>query len=204
MYNEAFDTDEEEPAFETAWPHIQLVYEIFLRFIESPDFNSHAAKRHIDHKFVLQVHPYTDIYKTHYQCHLLYIIRVAIGVVWYRGSTWAWSAQNDLTSHLWKIPEPTSVHTQIHQPRLFAIYIWNGAIQWHCWTIRDLRKVNMEWNWRLWQTWSSQHTIALSMDLLCHSKKSTRPFCSVYWCPSTKRHHLLYITLSWIIASFNS
>ncbi|KAJ8652246.1 hypothetical protein O0I10_012154 [Lichtheimia ornata] len=55
MYNEAFDTDEEEPALETAWPHIQLVYEIFLKFIESPDFNAHAAKRHIDHKFVLQL-----------------------------------------------------------------------------------------------------------------------------------------------------
>lgn len=77
MCNEAFDTDEEEPALETAWPHIQLVYEIFLKFIESPDFNAHAAKRHIDHKFVLQVHTFIH---THYQCHLLYV-RVAIGVV---------------------------------------------------------------------------------------------------------------------------
>ncbi|KAI8141464.1 protein phosphatase 2A regulatory B subunit [Fennellomyces sp. T-0311] len=53
--SEGFDLEAEEPAFETGWPHIQLVYEIFLRFLESPDFNSHAAKRHIDQKFVIQL-----------------------------------------------------------------------------------------------------------------------------------------------------
>lgn len=33
----------------------QLVYEYFLRFLESPDFQANQAKRYIDQKFVLNV-----------------------------------------------------------------------------------------------------------------------------------------------------
>lgn len=52
---EAFDPEEDEPVLEVAWPHIQVVYEFFLRFIESADFNTNIAKAYIDHGFVLQV-----------------------------------------------------------------------------------------------------------------------------------------------------
>ena len=52
---EAFDPEEDEPVLEVAWPHIQVVYEFFLRFIESPDFNTNIAKQFIDHSFVLQL-----------------------------------------------------------------------------------------------------------------------------------------------------
>ena len=52
---EAFDPEEDEPVLEVAWPHIQVVYEFFLRFIESQDFNTNVAKAFIDHQFVLQV-----------------------------------------------------------------------------------------------------------------------------------------------------
>ncbi|KAG0186487.1 hypothetical protein DFQ28_007717 [Apophysomyces sp. BC1034] len=52
---EAFDPEEDEPVLESAWPHLQLVYEFFLRFVESPDFNVHIAKKYIDQKFILQV-----------------------------------------------------------------------------------------------------------------------------------------------------
>ena len=51
---EAFDPEEDEPVLEVAWPHIQVVYEFFLRFIESQDFNTNVAKAFIDHQFVLQ------------------------------------------------------------------------------------------------------------------------------------------------------
>lgn len=34
---------------------LQLVYEFFLRFLESPDFQPSMAKRYVDQKFVLQV-----------------------------------------------------------------------------------------------------------------------------------------------------
>jgi len=33
----------------------QIVYEFFLRFLESPDFQPSLAKKYIDQKFVLQV-----------------------------------------------------------------------------------------------------------------------------------------------------
>ncbi|KIV92882.1 hypothetical protein PV10_04146 [Exophiala mesophila] len=52
---EAFDPEEDEPVLEVAWPHIQVVYEFFLRFIESQDFNTNIAKTYIDHHFVLQL-----------------------------------------------------------------------------------------------------------------------------------------------------
>ncbi|KAI7874183.1 phosphatase 2A regulatory B subunit-domain-containing protein [Mucor mucedo] len=53
--NEGYDPEEDEPALETAWPHLQLVYEFFLRFVESQDFNFQIARKHIDQRFILQL-----------------------------------------------------------------------------------------------------------------------------------------------------
>lgn len=50
-----FDPEEDEPTLEAAWPHLQLVYEFFLRFLESPDFQPTVAKKFIDKPFVLQL-----------------------------------------------------------------------------------------------------------------------------------------------------
>lgn len=50
-----FDPEEDEPTLEAAWPHLQLVYEFLLRFIESPNFQPNIAKRYFDTKFVLQL-----------------------------------------------------------------------------------------------------------------------------------------------------
>lgn len=47
-----FDPDEDEPVNEIAWPHMSLVYDFFLRFIESSSFNNNIAKQFIDHRFV--------------------------------------------------------------------------------------------------------------------------------------------------------
>ncbi|CDZ97319.1 Serine/threonine protein phosphatase 2A, regulatory subunit [Phaffia rhodozyma] len=52
---DAFDPEEDEPVLELAWPHLQIVYEFFLRFVESPDFNTNTAKKYIDQSFVLQL-----------------------------------------------------------------------------------------------------------------------------------------------------
>ncbi|KAF9309198.1 Serine/threonine-protein phosphatase 2A 56 kDa regulatory subunit delta isoform [Linnemannia elongata] len=52
---DAFDPEEDEPVLELAWPHLQIVYEFFLRFIESPDFGTNIAKKYIDHHFILQL-----------------------------------------------------------------------------------------------------------------------------------------------------
>ncbi|XP_053469538.1 serine/threonine-protein phosphatase 2A 56 kDa regulatory subunit alpha isoform [Ictalurus furcatus] len=53
--NPDFDPEEDEPTLEASWPHMQLVFEFFLRFIENPDFQASTAKRYIDQKFVLQL-----------------------------------------------------------------------------------------------------------------------------------------------------
>ncbi|KAJ1550148.1 Serine/threonine-protein phosphatase 2A 56 kDa regulatory subunit delta isoform, partial [Nowakowskiella sp. JEL0078] len=52
---DAFDPEEDEPVLELAWPHLQTVYEFFLRFIECADFNTNIAKKYIDQHFILQV-----------------------------------------------------------------------------------------------------------------------------------------------------
>ena len=71
-----YDPEEDEPNLEAAWPHLQvfifiknnlnkskqkknnhlkIVYEFFLRFLESPDFQPNIAKKYIDQKYVLNV-----------------------------------------------------------------------------------------------------------------------------------------------------
>lgn len=50
-----FDPEEDEPTLEAAWPHLQFVYELFLRLLESPDFQPNIAKRYIDSKFILNL-----------------------------------------------------------------------------------------------------------------------------------------------------
>lgn len=53
--NPDFDPEEDDPTLEASWPHLQLVYEFFLRFLESSDFQPTIGKKVIDQKFVLQV-----------------------------------------------------------------------------------------------------------------------------------------------------
>ena len=60
--NPDFDPEEDDPTLEASWPHLQIVYEFFLRFLESPEFQPTIAKKFIDQKFVLQVSAKTIIY----------------------------------------------------------------------------------------------------------------------------------------------
>ncbi|XP_072950494.1 serine/threonine protein phosphatase 2A 59 kDa regulatory subunit B' gamma isoform-like [Typha angustifolia] len=52
---ESFDLEEEEPLMDPAWPHLQIVYEFFLRFVASPETDAKLAKRYVDHSFVLRL-----------------------------------------------------------------------------------------------------------------------------------------------------
>lgn len=52
---EVYDPEEDEPVLELAWPHLQIIYELFLRFLESQEFNTNIAKKTIDQQFVLSV-----------------------------------------------------------------------------------------------------------------------------------------------------
>ncbi|XP_065021130.1 serine/threonine protein phosphatase 2A 57 kDa regulatory subunit B' theta isoform-like isoform X1 [Musa acuminata AAA Group] len=55
MVLEKIDAEEEEPVMDPAWTHLQIVYELFLRFVASPETDAKLAKRYIDHSFVLKL-----------------------------------------------------------------------------------------------------------------------------------------------------
>lgn len=57
-----FDPEEDEPTLETSWPHLQIVYEFFLHFLEAQDFQPNTAKKFIDQKFVVQVFEFTHYF----------------------------------------------------------------------------------------------------------------------------------------------
>jgi hypothetical protein len=69
--NPDFDPEEDDPTLEASWPHLQLVYEFFLRFLESPDFQPAIGKKVIDQKFVLQVRKILYYCRKSYGWHLL-------------------------------------------------------------------------------------------------------------------------------------
>ncbi|CAK9293708.1 unnamed protein product [Gordionus sp. m RMFG-2023] len=50
-----FDPDEDEPALEPSWPHLQIVYELLLRFLEYNDFQINIAKHYLDQPFILKL-----------------------------------------------------------------------------------------------------------------------------------------------------
>ncbi|CAN8259897.1 unnamed protein product [Cochlearia groenlandica] len=52
---EPADPEEDEPYLEPSWPHLQLVYDLLLRYIVSTDTDTKVAKRYIDHSFVLKL-----------------------------------------------------------------------------------------------------------------------------------------------------
>ncbi|KAE8676512.1 Serine/threonine protein phosphatase 2A 57 kDa regulatory subunit B' beta isoform [Hibiscus syriacus] len=52
---EARDSEEDEGYLEPSWPHLQVVYELLLRYVVSSDTDTKAAKRYIDHSFVLKL-----------------------------------------------------------------------------------------------------------------------------------------------------
>lgn len=52
---ESFDMEEEEPVMDPAWPHLQIVYELFLRFVQSPETDAKLAKRYVDHGFIIKL-----------------------------------------------------------------------------------------------------------------------------------------------------
>ncbi|WOK91798.1 serine/threonine protein phosphatase [Canna indica] len=53
--SDAADPDEENVFLDPTWPHLQLAYELLLRYIISNDTDTKVAKRFIDHSFVLRL-----------------------------------------------------------------------------------------------------------------------------------------------------
>lgn len=49
------ETEDEEPVFDPAWSHLQIVYELLLRFISYNSLDTKVAKKYIDHSFILRL-----------------------------------------------------------------------------------------------------------------------------------------------------
>lgn len=49
------DPEEEDQYLEPGWPHMQIVYELLLRYVVSSDTDTKVSKRYIDHLFVLKL-----------------------------------------------------------------------------------------------------------------------------------------------------
>ncbi|XP_022929702.1 serine/threonine protein phosphatase 2A 57 kDa regulatory subunit B' kappa isoform-like [Cucurbita moschata] len=49
------ENDDDEPTFDPAWPHLQLVYDLLLKFIHSSGVDAKVAKKYMDHSFILKL-----------------------------------------------------------------------------------------------------------------------------------------------------
>ncbi|KAL6614722.1 hypothetical protein ACP70R_036992 [Stipagrostis hirtigluma subsp. patula] len=47
--------EEEEPMFDPAWPHLQLVYDLLLKFIGSSSLDAKMGKKYFDHLFIVKL-----------------------------------------------------------------------------------------------------------------------------------------------------
>lgn len=52
---ESVDPEDDDTYMDPSWPHLQLVYEILLRYIISQETDIKIAKRYVDHVFVLKL-----------------------------------------------------------------------------------------------------------------------------------------------------
>ncbi|VAH58160.1 unnamed protein product [Triticum turgidum subsp. durum] len=48
----ASETEEDEPFFDPSWYHLQVVYELLLRFVTSPFVDPKVARKYVDSKFI--------------------------------------------------------------------------------------------------------------------------------------------------------
>lgn len=49
------EVEDEEPMFDPAWSHLQIVYDLLLRFISYGSLDAKVAKKYIDHSFIVRL-----------------------------------------------------------------------------------------------------------------------------------------------------
>lgn len=49
------EAEDEEPMFDPAWSHLQIVYDLLLRFISYGSLDAKVAKKYIDHSFIVRL-----------------------------------------------------------------------------------------------------------------------------------------------------
>lgn len=49
------ETEDEEPMFDPAWSHLQIVYDLLLQFVSYTSLDVKLAKKYVDHHFILRL-----------------------------------------------------------------------------------------------------------------------------------------------------
>ncbi|KAL5572717.1 hypothetical protein UlMin_022314 [Ulmus minor] len=49
------ETEDEEPMFDPNWSHLQIVYDLLLRFVSSTSLDAKLTKKYVDHSFILRL-----------------------------------------------------------------------------------------------------------------------------------------------------
>lgn len=49
------ENEDDEPMFDPAWSHLQVVYDLLLKFVTSPSLEAKIAKKYINHSFILNL-----------------------------------------------------------------------------------------------------------------------------------------------------
>ncbi|GER46919.1 serine/threonine protein phosphatase 2A 57 kDaregulatory subunit B' iota isoform [Striga asiatica] len=60
--NSGENENEEEPTFDPAWAHLQIVYDFLLKFVTSSSLETKVAKKYINHSYILKVIDLFDSY----------------------------------------------------------------------------------------------------------------------------------------------
>lgn len=53
--NSGENENDDEPTFDPAWSHLQIVYDFLLKFVTSPSLETKVAKKYINHSFILRI-----------------------------------------------------------------------------------------------------------------------------------------------------
>mmetsp|Transcript_3489 Transcript_3489/g.6558 ORF Transcript_3489/g.6558 Transcript_3489/m.6558 type:complete len:491 (+) Transcript_3489:96-1568(+) len=53
--DDTFDPEDDEPRLESAWPHLQIVYELLRRFVVSGETDTKLARKYFDERFILGI-----------------------------------------------------------------------------------------------------------------------------------------------------
>ena len=83
------DVGENEPVMDPAWPHLQIFYELFLRFFASLETYAKIANRYIDHAFVLCLLDLFDSEDPRERDYLKMILHWVYGNSWCIGPSFA-------------------------------------------------------------------------------------------------------------------
>ncbi|KAL7122169.1 hypothetical protein ACP275_01G028800 [Erythranthe tilingii] len=47
--------NDDEPTFDPAWPHLQIVYDFFLKFVTSTSLEAKVGKKYVNHSYILRL-----------------------------------------------------------------------------------------------------------------------------------------------------